>query len=110
MPLCHEFAIIEKGSSEDFTDTGMNVVSIADEIVLYISDSLAWLDTWWNGKEKKKGLSYYGYTKIEGKNIDKLICILEAWIALFKIAPEKFVLKGDYLLEEDKYEKNSFTK
>ena len=106
MPLCHEFAVVEKGSSKNIIDASMNAVLVSDEIVLYIQDSLYWLDTWWNGKEKKKGLSYYGYTKIEGRNIGKLICILEAWIALFKIAPEKFVLKGDYLLEDNKYENN----
>lgn len=110
MSLCHEFAIIEKDNSENFIDANMNAVSISDEIILYIKDSLYWIDTWWNGKEKKKGLSYYGYTKIEDKNIGKLICILDAWIALFKMAPEKFVLTGNYLLEEDKYEENPFTK
>ena len=38
--------------------------------------------------------------------MNKLKHILEAWIALFDIAPDNFALKGNYLLEEDKYEKN----
>ena len=54
MSLCHEFAIIEKNNSENFIDANMNAVSISDEIILYIKDSLYWIDTWWNGKEKRR--------------------------------------------------------
>ena len=105
MSLTHEFATIEKGSNKNFIDSSMNAVSISDELILYINDSLCWIDTFWNGNEQKKGLSYYGYTRIEGKSVDKLKYILDAWIALFDIAPNDFTLKGNYLSEENKYEK-----
>ena len=110
MSLLHEFSIIEKGSSTNFIDASMNAVSISDELILYINDSLYWIDTCWNEKEKKKGLSYYNYTKIKGKNVNKFKHILEAWIALFDIDPDNFALKGNYLLEKYKYEKIIYSK
>lgn len=110
MSLSHEFAVIRKNTNENFIDASMNPVSIPDAIVLYMNDSFQWVDTWWNGNKEGKGLSYYGYTIIKSENVGKLNQIISTWIALFEIAPDDFFLTGNYLPEEDKYEKSLFNK
>ena len=103
MSLTHEFAVIEKGSNINCIDKSMDMVFVSDKVILYIKDSLDWIDTYWNGKTKRnKGLNYYGYTKIKN--------ILDAWILLFDTAPEQFILKGDYLIEENEYERDLYSK
>jgi hypothetical protein len=108
--LRHEFAIIEKGIKENLIDTVINPVFISDEIILYLNDSVQWIDTYWNGIKENKGLNYYGYTIIECENINKLNRIIVSWISLFETAPDEFFLTGNYMLDEAKYEKNLFNK
>lgn len=111
MSLTHEFAVIEKGSNINCIDKSMDMVVVSDKVILYIKDSLDWIDTYWNGKTKRnKGLNYYGYTKIRGQDIEKLKNILDAWIMLFDAALEQFILKGDYLIEENEYERDLYLK
>lgn len=110
MSLRHEFAVIEKDSKESFIDANMNPVSIPDAMVLYMNDSFQWVDTCWNGKNEGKGLSYYGYTVIKCDNIDKFNQVISSWIALFEVAPDDFSLTGNYMPEEERYEKNLFNK
>ena len=111
MSLTHEFAVIEKGSNINCIDKSMDMVFVSDKVILYIKDSLDWIDTYWNGKTKRnKGLNYYGYTKIRGQDIEQLKNILDAWILLFDTAPEQFILKGDYLIEENEYERDLYSK
>lgn len=81
-------------------------VSVSDTLVLYIKDSFEWFNSLWNGKQENKGLNYYGFTIIKGESINKLIKIVSAWINLFEISTDEFILTGNYLLEEKKYEKN----
>ncbi len=112
MALIHKFELIEKNSDINFIDKSINSVLISDDLILYITDSLYWIETYWNGNmnKKKNGLSYYGYSKIEGKNLEKLKHILDAWIELFNVAPDCVALKGNFSLDEDRYEKNFFKK
>ena len=111
MSLTHEFAVIEKGSNINCIDKSMDMVFVSDKVILYIKDSLDWIDTYWNGKTKRnKGLNYYGYTKIRGQDIEQLKNILDACILLFDTAPEQFILKGDYLIEENEYERDLYSK
>jgi len=61
-------------------------------------------------KKEGKGLDYYGYTVIKCENIDKLNQIINSWIVLFEVAPDDFSLTGNYMPEEERYEKNLFNK
>ena len=103
MALIHEFAIIQKDCKEFIIRPDMDRITIADEIIVYIKDTLEWLLTIWNGKYRKGGLNYYGYYIIEGNNINKLLEIIKAWKTLFELSPEEFYISGNYNLEQKEY-------
>ena len=48
-------------------------------LITYISDSLYWIVSLWNGHDAKNGLPYYGWATIEGDEIVKLKKILIQW-------------------------------
>ena len=110
MALVHEFAILDNNSDEYFISSNTEKVDVPDELIRYLNDSLEWIYFVWNGSERNKGLSYYGFSIIEGNEIEKFIKIIGAWKELFECAPHNFLLHGDYLLDEDTYEKNKFEK
>lgn len=92
------------------TNLGSNQISISDALILYMGDSFNWVSSLWNGKDEKRGLNYYGETIIKDENLIKLKEIIFCWIQLFELSTEKLILTGNYLLEENKYEKNCFNK
>lgn len=107
MALIHEFLLIKK--SKEIPSLCINKVNISDDLILYINDSLYWIESLWNGNINKNGLNYYGFTIIE--NVEKLKLIISSWIKLFEIAPENFIItNNNFLVEENKYEKNLFNK
>lgn len=108
MSLTHEFTIIKQHRNSFDSDT--EKISISDALILYMGDSFNWINFLWNGKEEKKGLNYYGESIIKEKNVDKLRNVIHAWIKLFELSTDDFILTGNYLLEENKYEKTSFNK
>lgn len=108
MSLTHEFTIIKQHGNSFDSDT--EKISISDALILYMGDSFNWINFLWNGKEEKKGLNYYGESIIKEKNVDKLRNVIHAWIKLFELSTDDFILTGNYLLEENKYEKTSFNK
>lgn len=110
MSLTHEFILIDKKGSDNSSDSLTNKVILSDNFVRYIDDCFQWISTWWNDKEERKGLNYYGYSVIKEYNIIQFEKIIEAWIGIFEIAPEQFILTGDYLVEENKYEKICYQK
>lgn len=107
LSLIHEFIIIDQNGKFDL-DT--DKISISDELILYMRDSFNWINSLWNGKEIKKGLNYYGETVIKDKNIDKLKDVIHGWIKLFEVSTDEFILTGNYLLEENRYEQILFNK
>lgn len=109
MALVHEFAILDN-SKEYFISSKTEKVEVPDELLKYINDSLEWIYSTWNGDKYNKGLSYYGFSIIEVNEVEKLIKIIRAWKELFECAPCDFLLHGDYLLDEENYEKNKFKK
>lgn len=90
-----------------------DVISIHDDFILYFADSFQWLDSVNpSNNTPQKSLCYYGYTLFDQKTVKKFKKILTAWHLLFKNAPPKFVLTGNWVEiidEEDsgKYEKIS---
>lgn len=108
MSLIHDFTIVNQNGNT--FDSNIKPVSISDALILYMSDSLNWINCSWNGKEEKKGLNYYGETKIKEKNVGKLKDVIHAWIKLFELSTDEFILTGNYMLKENKYEKISVNK
>lgn len=104
MSLKHEFRISENVYDEK-ENSIENTVSISDDLVRYMSDSLCWIQTFWNGKKEKEGLNYYGYTIIKGENVKKLRKVIEAWMHLFENSTSTIILTGDFIVDEDKYER-----
>lgn len=105
MGLYHEFGAVDLGSYNiyDFDDT--DFVKIPDFLVRYMSDSFQWILSSWNGEEMKKGISYYGFSIVQGAEIVKLRDIIDSWMNLFQNAPSEFYLTGGYLIDAYEYEK-----
>ena len=103
MSLKHDFRIVDTCYGEEFSNT--DIISICDDLIQYMKDSLFWIKTLWNGKKETQGLNYYGYTIITGENIAKLRNVINAWICLFENSEEYIMLTENYLVDEDKYEK-----
>lgn len=110
MGLIHEFAVLSKDSNESIISSDMDSIIISDIIIEYISDSLKWVHTIWNGKKVQEGISYYGYSFIEGDEIEKFKNIISQWKELFCFAPKEFYLTGDFLPDENCYSKNLIKK
>lgn len=105
MGLVHQFAIIPKDSDENIISSDMDSISISDTLIQYIGDSLKWIHTTWNGKKLQNGISYYGFSFIEDNEILKLKNIIKQWEDLFCLSPDEFYLTGEFLLDEEQYEK-----
>jgi hypothetical protein len=111
MALIHEFTIIEKQSSINFIENGMDKIDVSDSLILYMGDSLRWIETCcYNMQTTEKGLDYYGYTIIKDENIIKFKSIVTCWRNLFEEAPLEFILTGNFLPDENTYEKNLYNK
>ena len=103
MALEHSFCIDEHTEK-------MDEVLVPDDLITYISDSLYWIVSLWNGHDAKNGLPYYGWATIEGDEIVKLKKILIQWKELFFLANEEIKITGNYLPQVMKYEKIVFSK
>lgn len=108
MSLIHEFILTNQ--NENTFDSYMEKTFVSDALILYMGDSFNWIKSLWNGKEEKKGLNYYGETIIKEKDVGQLRNVIQAWINLFELSTDEFILTGNYLLEENKYEKVLFNK
>lgn len=106
MGLIHQFAIISKDSKKSIISSDMDSITIPNIIIEYIGDSLKWIHTVWNGEKIQEGISYYGYSFIEGDEIERFKNIIKQWKNLFFLAPNEFILTGNYLLDEEQYEKS----
>ena len=105
MALEHLFATIPSGSKQVIIEKGNKVATVSDEVLKYIFDSLKWIYTSSCGDKKHMGLSYHGYSIIEEDNIERLRTIVGCWISLFELATDEVILRGDFLVDECRYEK-----
>lgn len=110
LALIHQFAVIPNDSNLSIISSDMDFVDVSDILVQYFGDSLKWVYTAWNGKNRKSGISYYGFSIIEGDEIEKLKNIVKAWKELFFLSPEELNLTGNFLPDEGRYEKISMVK
>lgn len=101
--MTHMFSIVDAESDEVYANNGMLSITVSDELILYISDSLKWIDSLWNGKELKQSINYYGFSYIEGENIERLALITKRWANLFEcIKTDKALLTFGSVIEENK--------
>ena len=101
--LIHDFKILEEKEQ----------IHIEDNLILYIVDTLKWIDTFSSLKtnRKTKGLNYHGVTYFKGDSIRKLRKIIFYWRELFNIAEKKIKLMGIYYSpKRKKYLKNKYSK
>ncbi|WP_338939524.1 coproporphyrinogen III oxidase [Fusobacterium pseudoperiodonticum] len=101
--LIHDFRILEEEEQ----------IYIEDNLILYIVDTLKWIDTFSSLKTNRetKGLNYHGVTYFKGDNIKKFKKIIFYWKELFNIAEKKFELMGIYYSpKRKKYLKNRYSK
>lgn len=101
--LVHNFRILEEKEQ----------VYIEDNLILYIVDTLKWINTFSSLKTNKetKGLNYHGVTYFKGDSIRKLKKIIFYWKELFNITEKKFELMGIYYSpKRKKYLKNRYIK
>lgn len=74
----------------------ISFVKIRDDLILYIFDTLKWLESDFYELGVRKGISYHGITIIKDENAKKII---EAWKALFSLGDEIIELTGEYTFE-----------
>ncbi|MGC5327678.1 hypothetical protein [Brevibacillus sp. SYSU BS000544] len=106
MALTHEFLLIKKEIMVDqgfyFSPMYEEMVTVHDDLILYISDSLVWLPTYNpSKKEFQSGLSYHGVTIIQDQGATLLKNICHSWYELFLLAPQTFALTGSYTWKND---------
>ena len=101
--LRHKFRILEEKEQ----------VHIEDNLILYIFDTLNWIDTFSSLKTNRetKGLNYHGVTYFKGDSIRKLRKIIFYWRELFNVAEKNFELIGIYYSpKRRKYLRNRYSK
>ena len=77
-------------------------IFIKSGIIIYMFDTMKWINTFNKLKIKNKGLFYHGTTYFEKDNIKKLKVIIFCWRDLFSEATENFEI--EVLLDQNKEE------
>ena len=77
-------------------------IFIKNSLILYMFDTMKWINTFNKLKIKNKGLFYHGTTYFEKDNIKKLKEIIFCWRDLFSEATENFEI--EVLLDQNKEE------
>ncbi len=103
--LYHEFFIVNRLlHNENYyiptIDRG-ETVSLEDDFILYIYDSVKWVKSY-NPSKKEfcMGLCLYGVTQIYGDSLIKFKNIIRVYRDLFEYAPSRIVLRGLYNFNE----------
>lgn len=97
--LYHEFHLVHLnafGFDEYWKGSSLSdAISIHDDILSYIADSLMWIETYNPArKEPHVGLCWYGPTVIRLEGAQRTEQILQAWATLFSLGPETLDLRG----------------
>lgn len=106
MSLDHHFAVIPKGNDDYFIPfceahyqkfAKIEFIAIHDDIIRYIADSLEWVQAFHPVQNcLMNNLCYYGFTLWDNCQVGHFKSVIIAWRELFKNAPDKFVLIGDW--------------
>lgn len=80
-------------------------VSIHDDIMRYINDTLMWIPCTHllvTHKKKTHGLMLHGDTVINREGGEMFYHVIDSWFRLFSKAPERFQLYGGIIIEADR--------
>ena len=77
-------------------------IFIKNSLILYMFDTLKWVNTLDKFRKKNKGLDYHGSTYFEKNSVRKLKEIIFCWKNLFSEATENFEI--EVLLNQNKEE------
>jgi hypothetical protein len=98
----HEFFLISSTDNgfEDFErpKEAERIVSVADDLILYMNDSLKWIPCANPSKNMapQEGLNLYNETLIDKKGAVVAQKIFEGWRTLFASGPQVISLTGNY--------------
>lgn len=102
----HEFFLLSNDEYEEMGCDGYyspakdlsNCLSIHDDIIQYIGDTLAWIPSInpCNSYKKGFGLNNYGITLFDKEGAEVILKLAKAWADLFSIGPNILKLTGNY--------------
>jgi hypothetical protein len=104
----HDFLLLPE-KDEHYSDymryiNDPNALTVDDDLVVYVQDTLNWIPTInpanpavWGGY----GLNYYGPTVINKAGAAKMARIFNLWAALLQEGPEEVKLRGGYEWTEE---------
>ena len=103
--LYHEFFIVNRLLNNEnyyiLTKDRGETVSLEDDFILYIYDSLKWVKSYNPSKQEFcMGLCLYGVTQIYGESLSKFKNIIRTYRNLFEYAPSSIILKGSYSVQQ----------
>jgi hypothetical protein len=106
MVLNHEFFLVTHNEYEEMSYDGDylssvglgNIISIHDDIIQYINDTLRWVPSINPAMnyEKGLGLNNYGITLFDKEGAEVIFKIAKAWAYLFSNGPSALKLTGNY--------------
>lgn len=110
MSLNHQFVLIPKADYSDrwldwsfMNHEPVERVSIHDDIIQYINDSLKWIPTVNPCVSKSRyGLNIHGITLVNDEGAALLRNIFDSWSSLFSNGPEILILTGSYRITNGK--------
>lgn len=75
-----------------------DALEIADDIILYLNDTLRWISTVIPGRKRKthQGLDLYGQTVIHTEGAPIAKAVFGGWADIFSQGPETLTLRGDW--------------
>ncbi|WKA52717.1 hypothetical protein QWY22_09225 [Planococcus liqunii] len=112
MSIEHEFCLVPKTvnyferimSGEKDSNT-IDSITIPDDLIQYIRDSLNWIPSKNPAKSmtrEEKGINYHGITLFDQTSAAVMKNVLAAWHNLFTNSPEKLELTGEFVLSSKK--------
>jgi hypothetical protein len=77
-------------------------IELSDDLIYHLMDFLNWMPSYDpETKVSGNGLNYYGVTVIDKLGAEKLIMILNKWLALIDESSDKFSLRGQTIWKEE---------
>ncbi|WP_339101692.1 hypothetical protein [Candidatus Enterococcus clewellii] len=106
----HSFYLVNKEVGWKNIPSNSKYVKLSEKLILQLSDYLLWIKFTRANRTVTNGLDPYGVSSIDGDNLNEFASLITNLYNLFKLSPETFELTGDFLANEEVYEKNEFKK
>jgi hypothetical protein len=63
----HDFRLMKNPEDKKYLKNYEKNIEIDDKLILYISDTLKWINTLWADNQQHIGIDYYGYSIFFGR-------------------------------------------